>query len=123
MQLSLKSLESLESKYTNAKNAIKRAREDANETVMTVVRSAEVSGMAFALGVINGRWGRPELLGIPVDLGLGLAGHTLGFVLDDEAGTHLHNLGDGALASYLTSLGVGIGTKMAQEAGAPQQGG
>lgn len=121
MQLSLRNLETLESKYVNAQNRIKRVKEEAAETVMTVVRSTEVSGMAFALGVINGRWSRPEVLGVPVDLGLGLAGHTVGFLMGtSDGGTHLHNLADGALASYLSTLGVGIGSKMLQESSTPK---
>jgi len=119
MQLSLRNLESLESKYVGMKNKVKRIQETAEETVMTVVRSAEVQGTAFALGVINGRWSRPELLGVPVDLGIGLGAHVLGFALEDVAGTHLHNIADGALASYLSSLGVGIGNKMLQESTSP----
>jgi len=121
MQLSLRALENLESKYQATKKQVARIREEAAESVMTVVRSAEIQSTAFAMGVVNGRWGRPELLGVPVDLLMGLTGHTLGFVIGEEAGPHLHNLADGALASYVTTLGVGIGQKMLQESQASAQ--
>lgn len=121
MKLSLGQLADIESKYTNAKKAVQRAREDARETVMAVVRSVEVGGTAFSFGIVNGRWGRPELLGVPVDLGGSIAFHSLGFLMDKEIAGHLHNLGDGAMASYLTALGTGIGAKMLQESSAAAQ--
>jgi hypothetical protein len=121
MKLSMSQLGEIEQKYTNAKKSVQRAREEARDTVMAVVRSVEVGGTAFSFGIINGRWGRPELLGIPVDLGGSLALHGLGFIMDKEIAGHLHNLGDGAMASYLTSLGTGIGAKMLQESTQAQQ--
>ncbi len=118
MKLSLAQLGEIESKYTNAKNAVKRAREEAQHTVAAVVRSVEVGTASFSFGIINGRWGRPELLGIPVDLGAAILFHGVGFLMDRELSGHLHNLGDGTMASYLNALGTGIGAKMLQESAA-----
>jgi len=118
MKLSLSQLSNLESKYTSAKKSVQRVREEAQATVMQVVRTVEVGGTAFSFGIVNGRWGRPEFVGVPVDLLTSIGLHGLGFVLDKEAAPHLHNLGDGALASYLTALGTGIGAKMLQESSA-----
>lgn len=115
MKLSLGQLADIENKYTSARKAVQKVRAEAQETVMSVVRSVEVGGTAFSFGIVNGRWGRPELLGVPVDLGGSMVLHSLGFLLDKELAGHLHNLGDGAMASYLTSLGTGIGAKMLQE--------
>lgn len=116
MQLSLRSLEDLQSKYESAKKRVQTVKEAAHDTVMTVVQSAEISATAFSLGVINGYWSQPEVVGVPV-AGL-LAGglHVVGFLLDEKQGAqHVHNLGDGCLATYFTTLGVGIGAKMQAE--------
>lgn len=115
MQVSLRALENMESKAKNALAKVKRVKEEAEESVMTVVGSVETFGTAFSFGVINGRWGNPELLGIPVDLGAGIALHGIGFLVD-EGGEHLHRMGDGALSSYFGALGVGVGRKMLEEA-------
>lgn len=115
MQVSLKALESMEAKAKNAKNAIQRVKAEAEQTVMAVVGGVETFGMTFSMGVINGRWGNPEILGIPVDLGAGLALHAVGFIVDEGA-DHMHNLGNGALCSYFGALGVGVGRKMLEEA-------
>ncbi|HKY36471.1 MAG TPA: hypothetical protein VJN18_11060 [Polyangiaceae bacterium] len=116
MQLSLRSLEDLQSKYERAKKSAANIKEAARDAIMTVVQTAEVTTCAFSLGVINGYWSQPELLGIPVS-GLVAAGfHTVGFILDEGSGAeHLHNLGDGAMAAWATTMGVGVGAKMAQE--------
>lgn len=115
MQLSLRSLEDLQSKYEGMKSRVKNITAAAEDKVMTVVQSAEVGVTAFGFGVINGYWARPELLGVPVDGLTALGLHGVGFFMKPEVGRHLHNLGDGALSSWLTGVGVGIGTKMLQE--------
>ena len=110
MQVSLKSLEEMDKRVESARKSLKRAKDEAEATVFQVVQTAEVSGTAFALGIMNGRWESPQFLGIPVDLGVGLASHLLAFM--DVAPEHLHNVGDGGLASYLSGLGNGIGEQM-----------
>lgn len=114
MQLSLRALEDLQGKYEGMKKRVQNTKAAMEETVMTVVQSAEVSGAAFSLGVINGYWSRPEFLGVPVDALSALLLHGAGFAFDDGS-RHFHNLGDGALATYLSSVGTGIGIKMLQE--------
>jgi hypothetical protein len=86
---------------------------------MVVVQTFEIQTGAFAFGVINGRWARPEVVGIPVDALTGIGLHVAGFLVDSAGGKHMHNLGDGALASYTAGLGTGIGAKMRAEAGQP----
>lgn len=115
MQVSLKALETMEQKAKSAKAMVQRVKLEAEHTVMAVVGGIETFGTAFSMGVINGRWGNPEILGIPVDLGAGLVLHGIGFLVD-EGGDHLHNLGNGALCSYFSALGVGVGRKMFEEA-------
>ena len=116
MQLSLRSLEDLQSKYESAKKRVNTIKESAHDAIMTVVQTAEIGSTAFALGIVNGYWSQPEVIGIPVTAGLAALLHTAGFLLDEKSGAeHVHNLGDGAFASYMVTLGVGVGAKMQQE--------
>lgn len=117
MQISLKSLEGLANKYDSARKRVAKIKEETQETVMTVVRTVEVAGAGFAFGVANGRYASPEVVGVPVDLGAAIVLHGLGFFLDRDVGVHLHNVGDGALTSYTTALGFGVGKRWAAERG------
>jgi hypothetical protein len=100
-----------------AKAMVKRAKETAHATIKTVVDTTEVGGAAFAFGVINGRMGGVEFVGMPLDLVAALALHGMGFLLDGEYSEHLHNFGNGALATYLATMGSSIGHEMAVKAG------
>lgn len=113
MQISLRALEDLEKKFVGAKTRLANVQKTAQKMVGSVVQTTEVAGTAFGFGVINGRWGSPEILGMPVDLAFGVGMHVLAFL--DIADEHTHNIGDGALASYTASLGAGIGRKMLVE--------
>jgi len=113
MNISLRALEDLEKKFTSAKTRLANVQKSAQAIVGSVVQTTEVAGTAFGFGVINGRWGSPEILGMPVDLAFGIGMHLLAFV--DVAEEHAHNIGDGALSSYTASLGAGIGRKMLVE--------
>lgn len=114
MNISVRQLEELDRRFLGMTNKVKRIQAEADKTVLQVVRTAEIGGTAFAMGVINGRWKSPELLGVPVDLGVSIAMHIGGFIFDKSA-DHLHAVGDGALASYMTALGTGVGNKMLVE--------
>lgn len=117
MQVSLKTLEEMDRRVESAKRSLKNAKAEAEATVYQVVQTAEVTGTAFALGMVNGRWQSPEFLGIPIDLGVGLGAHLLAFM--DVAPEHLHNVGDGGLCSYVSALGMGIGERMLTESRQP----
>ncbi len=110
MQVSLKTLEEMDKRVESARNSLKKARADADATVYQVVQTAEVGATAFALGMVNGRWESPMFLGIPVDLAVGLGAHLLAFM--DVMPEHLHNVGDGGLVSYLSSMCMGVGEQM-----------
>jgi hypothetical protein len=97
-----------------AEGAIARAksmREEAEHAVDTAVQTVEVSAAAFAFGLANGRWAGAEVVGLPADLAAGMAMHAVAFMLDGESAEHLHNFGDGALASYAATIGAGVGKK------------
>jgi hypothetical protein len=100
----------------NARASIKRAKEHANEAVDRIVQTVEVGSTAFAFGIANGRFGGVEVLGVPLDALASFGMHSLAFF--GVATDHLHNFGDGAMASYLTTTGAGIGRAMAVRAGA-----
>lgn len=105
----------MESKARSAMSRVKRVQEEAHEVMMAVVGAVETFSTAFSFGVINGRWQSPELLGIPVDLGAGIMLHGIGFLVNSGS-EHLHNLANGAMCSYFSSLGLGVGGKMLKEA-------
>ncbi len=115
MQMSLAKLGDLKSRYEGMQKRVQNIKKDAEEKVMIVVQTAEIGTSAFAFGLINGRWNRPEVVGVPVDALAGLCFHTAGFLVDSNAGQHMHNLGDGAVASYVAGLGLGVGAKMRME--------
>lgn len=110
--------ERLFKQVSSAKASAKRAREKAGEVVDTVVATSEVSMSAFALGVINGRWGGVEVVGVPLDLLVAGSGKVLAYA--GVAPEHMHNFSDGAAASYFVTLGAGIGREMAEKAGQGQ---
>lgn len=104
-----------------AESMIKRAKsitEKSEEAIGQVVQSVEINGAAFGAGLVKGRFGTIEVLGVPADLGAFAAGHLLGFFGGGKYKEHIHNLSDGVGASYFTSLGAGIGARMARDAAA-----
>jgi hypothetical protein len=115
-----------------AKHAIKRLeglkrrvaniREKAEASAGKMIRTAETGGAAFAAGVIQGRTGGIEIVGVPFELLAGSALNVLGYFGGaGKHSDHLNNIGDGFLAAYLTTLGRGVGAQMlAKTSQAPQ---
>lgn len=104
-----------------AERMIARAKaisEKSEEAVGQVIQSTEIVGAAFAAGAVKGRFGNVEVMGVPADLGVAVLGHGLAFMGGGKYKEHLHNLADGVLASYMTTLGAGIGSRMARDAAA-----
>lgn len=111
--ISLKQFEELENGYVRMKARVAKVKAAADEAVATVVATAEVSTAAFGMGLVDGRWGGVEVVGIPLSLGLAAGSHLVGFLgVQPE---HMHNFGNGFLASYVNNLGTGVGARMAQE--------
>lgn len=113
-----------EAMTSRARNALQRAQKEKAaaaaqiETITnTVVQSFEVGGTAFGWGLIGGRYGGTEVLGLPGDLAASIALHASAFIVeDDNAAEHLHNFGDGSLAAYGHTMGLGIGRRWRIEA-------
>jgi hypothetical protein len=100
---------SFRSRYQNAMKKAEKATQ-------TFVRTAEVGSAAFVGGFMQGNFGAVEVVGVPLDLGLGGALHLanlLGF--GGKMGDHLSNFGDGFLACYLTTVGRGAGVQFKQK--------
>ena len=92
-------------------------KEQAGQTVQTL----EVNAAAFAFGFSRGYFAEPgkdlSILGIPLDLASGIAGHGLAlFGGLGKYGEDFHNLSDGALASYSTTLGLKLGVEQRDKA-------
>ncbi len=105
-------------KVDSARSSAKRAREKADDAVMSVVQTVEVVGAGFTLGALNGRWGGVEFLGIPLDLLSGATLHLFAMFMGPTSSEHLRNFGDGALCSWGTMTGLGVGREMATGGGA-----
>jgi hypothetical protein len=89
-------------------------KERAEEMTEKFVRTLEVSAGAMVAGVVEGKAGPDgaHVMGVPVNLGGGLALNVLGyFGAAGKQSHHLNNLGDGMLAAYVSSVGFGIGSK------------
>lgn len=111
--------EKAQSALSRARTARHNATKQIEQATQTVVQSLEVGGSSFGFGLVTGRYGGVEVLGVPGDLAAGLALHAAAFFVDDEhTADHLHNFGDGCTAAYLHTLGLGIGRRWASESNA-----
>lgn len=85
-----------------------------------LIQSGEILGANLATGMLMGRFGAMSVGPIPIALLAGLGLHALGFTpMVGEYGDDLHNIADGILGSYATTIGVGVGATMRASAGLP----
>ncbi len=85
--------------------------------VRQAVTLAEVGITSFGFGIVHGRYGAVDVVGVPVDLGLAVLLHGAGFFgLGGKYSHHLHGFANGALASYFVGLGTGVGLEMKKKA-------
>jgi hypothetical protein len=94
----------LETAAIRNKSALQKFKAHAEEQSMKLIETGEILTSAFAFGLIDGRWGGIEFLGMPLPL--------IGGIASD----HMHALGNGAGAAYFNGLGQGLGAKMAVDA-------
>lgn len=93
-----------------ANQRLSRVKEKGEAVVEKVTRTMVTTGTAFGMGVVQGRTGGVELLGIPLDLALGVGAHVGGFMrVAGRRSDMLHNIGDGAMAAYAVAVGRGVG--------------
>lgn len=94
-------------------NRIAKFKDHAAKTTEKVVRTVEVGTAALGIGMMQGRMGSVEVMGVPAELGIGIALNLAGyFGVAGKHSDHLCNFGDGALAAYLVTVGKGVGTAM-----------
>jgi hypothetical protein len=95
-----------------------KMKEQGESIVGHISQSVEIGVGALGFGVLAGRYGAVNLGPVPLDLASGLAMHLLGFAgVAGKYADHLHNFGDGALASYWVKLGAGFGTAWRMKGG------
>ncbi len=112
IQLSNKELKTAGTRLASMQNRIKKIKESTEKTVEKVIRTGEVTAGAFGVGVMNGKTGGVELMGVPVELGAGLALNVLSYMgAAGKASDHLGNVGDGFLAGYAALEGFNIGNE------------
>ena len=120
LKISKRDLGGWKGKALRAQNRMKNISKKADRVVETMVHTAEVSSAAFVAGVVQGRTGGIEVIGVPLDLGLAAGLHVLAFAgIGGKMSSHLHGFGDGFLAAFLATTGRGVGQAMkAKESGA-----
>jgi len=110
----------------SAKRATQTARHKAGETVRTLVRIGEVGAGAGLMGYLAGARAKkaktdptittgPNLLGVPMDLAIGVAGQAIALMGVGGAGAeeHIKNFADGCLACYVSTMGYEYGLGLA----------
>jgi hypothetical protein len=87
-----------------------KVRQKISETLGTVITTTEVSATAFAFGLIQGKYGGVALANVPIDAIAGLGLHLFAFTpWAGNLASHVHALGDGALASFVATIGRQVG--------------
>ena len=118
LKLSKSNLSGWKGKALRAQSRMRNISAKADETVERLVHTAEVSSAAFISGVVQGRTGGVEIVGVPLDMGLAAGLHVLAFAgVGGKMSGHLHGFGDGFLAAFLATTGRGIGVAMAAKSG------
>jgi hypothetical protein len=112
----------IEQAHATAKRALSaadKASAKGESIVGHLTQTLEVGAGALGFGVVAGRYGAVNVLGVPVDLVSAVGVHLLAFAgIAGKYDEHLHNFGDGVLSSYLTKLGAGLGTSWRIKSGA-----
>jgi hypothetical protein len=107
-------------KYERLKVTHRGKVEKVKDMSKVAVRTFEVATIAAGFGYVQGRFGPKKVGPIPLDLLLGGAGHIVGFMeLAGEFTPHLHNLADGAIASFANTWGRGVGRDGRAKSGQP----
>lgn len=117
-QLSGKELKTAGARLHALKNRIEKIKSHTEKVTEKIVRTVEVGGTAFAVGLLNGKTGGVEIMGVPLELGAGLALNVLGYMgAAGKMSDHLGNVGDGALASFAAMEGVKVGLQWKEKSG------
>lgn len=116
LKVSRREMGSWKEKAMRARARLKSASKKADRVVEQMVHTAEVGSAAFIAGVVQGRTGGVEVVGVPLDLGLAAGLHVLAFMgVGGRMSSHLHGFGDGFLAAFLATTGRGVGQSMLEK--------
>lgn len=105
-----------------AAKAYSRAKQEGLVIAHNVLATVEVVGMAFGMGYLRGYYGeKAAIMGLPVDAATGLLLHGVAYGLGIAGGKtahfvafNLHNLANGALATWASATGAQMGLKKRQ---------
>jgi hypothetical protein len=111
-----------------AAKAHSRAKQESLVIAYNVLATVEVVGMAFGMGYLRGYYGeKAAIMGLPVDAATGLLLHGVAYGLGIAGGKvahfvafNLHNLANGALATWASATGAQMGLKKRQGVGEDQ---
>ena len=107
----------MQKRITSLQSRAKNAVAQAEGIMESVVQTTEVGVAALGLGLIQGRYGADatSIQGVPLDLVAAVALHGAALLgVGGEMKSHMHNFGNGALASYLNTVGRGLGIGISQ---------
>lgn len=114
IQISKAHVGKMHDRVQSLQKRIEKFKDRAEDMTRKFVRTVEVGTAALGVGILQGKTGGVELMGVPAELGAGLALNLLGyFGAAGQHSEHLNNLGDGALAGYLATVGRGLGAEWA----------
>ncbi len=114
-------LQTLAERGQTALTKLATLRKAAEEKMGVALEALEVSAAAFGLGVLRGRYGTVEVVGLPADLLAAIGLHVFGFAAGGKYEEHWHHLANGAMGAWLNTLGAGVGAKMLQKQAQPAQ--
>lgn len=105
-----------------AERTLERQKERTKKILSEGIALVEVGGVAFGFGLLQGRQGgMPEIpyLGLSADLFTGIVLHLVGAIgWAGKYEDHVHNLANGAIASWAVNQGALLGEKMRKDSGA-----
>lgn len=110
-------IKTLQGRAASISKRIEKVKAHTEKITEKIVRTAEVAGTAFAVGIMYGKTYDEatqrtgiEVMGVPLELGGGLALNVLGYMgAAGKMSDHLGNIGDGMLAAFAVKEGTGIG--------------
>jgi len=118
MNLSLEKMKKFSSEIHALKTKHEKAIQKTNDVIEQGVDATLTSATAFGLGIWQTRSDHQKLLGVPIDLAVGLAAHAAGFMgMGGKAAPYLHSVANGALAAHFHTVGRGVGKEMREKAG------
>jgi hypothetical protein len=120
LSVTRKELESTKGRLEALKQRAKKLQAHGEVVAMKLLRTAEVGGAAFLAGAVHGKTGGVEIVGVPLDIGAGLVLNGLSlFGVAGKASDHVGAVGDGFIAAYTHTIGIGVGVAWKEKANLP----